>query len=548
MKEHFLAYVENSINQYWDYEALTDYKGKTFTYGEIAVEIARLHLIFEKAGIKKGDKIALCSRNMSRWGIAFLAISSYEAVAVPLLHDFSPENIHHLVNHSDATLLFIGEDQWPLLKAEEMPQLTGVIAMNKTSLLVCRSEALQQAFDTVDTLYKEKYPQGLKAGDLHFPTDNFDNLAIINYTSGTTSNSKGVMLSYRCLSSNIQFAKKRMYNEPGFHLVSMLPMAHMYGLAFEFLFQMSSACHVFFLNRAPSPQILLNAFATANPYLIITVPLVIEKIFKKTVFPIIHKPVMKAMLKVPGLSRLIKNKIRDKLLQALGGHLVELVVGGSAINQEVEDCMKDIRLPYSIGFGMTECGPLICYENYWNFVKSSCGKIVDRMQMRIDSKDPQNIVGEIQVKGDCVMMGYYKRPEITAAVTTEDGWMRTGDLGIIDKEGNLFIKGRCKNLILGANGQNIFPEEIEDKLNNMPYIIESIVIEREKKIVALVYPDYDRISREALGEDGIVEVMEKNRVALNRSLPAYSRINKIEIFKHEFEKTPKKSIKRFLYK
>ncbi|MFA5325269.1 MAG: AMP-binding protein [Bacteroidales bacterium] len=547
MKEHFLAYIQNSITNYWDSPALTNLSGESFTYGEVAREIARLQILFDKIGIKKGDKVAICAKNSARWGIAFLAASSHETVVVPLLNDFHADSVQNLTDHSESKLLFTDLDIWSKLDISQMPALMTVINVADFKFLYNKDDSMAFAFDNIDELFKAKYPN-FSASDINFPTDNFDDLALINYTSGTTSDPKGVMLTYKSISSNIQFGLFGIPNQPGWKIVSMLPMAHMYGLAFEFLYQLAGGCHIYFLGKVPSPKVLLNSFAKVQPYMVVTVPLVIEKIFKNSVFPTINKPIIKFMMKAPFLSRIIKNRILKKIIDAFGGKLQVLIIGGAAINQEVEDCMKDIKIPYTVGYGMTECGPILGYEDWRKFKKKSCGKAVHRVEVRIDSEDPQNIVGEIHVRGDNVMEGYYKNPEATKAAFTEDGWMRTGDLGLIDNEGNIFIKGRSKNMILSANGQNIYPEEIEDKLNSQPYVVESIVVERDKKIVALVFPDLDRVSQESLDENDLAKLMEDNRIKLNLALPLYSRIAKIELLKEAFEKTPKRSIKRFMYK
>lgn len=547
MKEHFLAYIQNSITNYWDSPALTNLSGESFTYGEVAREIARLQILFDKIGIKKGDKVAICAKNSARWGIAFLAASSHETVVVPLLNDFHADSVQNLTDHSESKLLFTDLDIWSKLDISQMPALMTVINVADFKFLYNKDDSMAYAFDNIDELFKSKYPN-FSASDINFPTDNFDDLALINYTSGTTSDPKGVMLTYKSISSNIQFGLFGIPNQPGWKIVSMLPMAHMYGLAFEFLYQLAGGCHIYFLGKVPSPKVLLNSFAKVQPYMVVTVPLVIEKIFKNSVFPTINKPIIKFMMKAPFLSRIIKNRILKKIIDAFGGKLQVLIIGGAAINQEVEDCMKDIKIPYTVGYGMTECGPILGYEDWRKFKKKSCGKAVHRVEVRIDSEDPQNIVGEIHVRGDNVMEGYYKNPEATKAAFTEDGWMRTGDLGLIDNEGNIFIKGRSKNMILSANGQNIYPEEIEDKLNSQPYVVESIVVERDKKIVALVFPDLDRVSQESLDENDLAKLMEDNRIKLNLALPLYSRIAKIELLKEAFEKTPKRSIKRFMYK
>lgn len=546
--KHYLSYIQDSFRSNWDKNALSNIGGESFTFGQVAKEIARLHILYDALELQKGDKVALCAKNSARWGIAFLSSATYNCTTVPLLNEFTPESVMHLVDHSESKVLFTDKEIWAKLDAEKMPLLKFVIDMKDFSLIhsACSLE-VEKVYYNLDSIFSQRYPVFTKE-DMHYPSDNFSDLALINYTSGTTSAPKGVMLSNKSISSNIHYALGKIPNKPGQRVVSMLPMAHMYGLAFEFLYQLAGGVHVHFLGKVPSPKVLLQSFAVVKPYMVVTVPLVIEKIFKNTVFPVIKKPSMQRLMRLPIFSMIINNRVKKKIIGAFGGHLEHLIIGGAAINKEVEDYMKVIKLPYSVGYGMTEGGPILGYEDWKNFKKQSCGKAVDRVEVRIDSEDPEHIVGEIQVKGDNVMVGYYKNPEATAAAFTDDGWMRTGDLGLIDEKGNIFIKGRSKNMILSANGQNIYPEEIEDSLNNQPYVVESVVIERDKKIVALVYPDYDRVSQEALDENDLAKLMEENRIKLNLVLPIYSKVAKVELMLKEFEKTPKKSIKRFLYK
>lgn len=545
---HFLTYFQNNAALHWDHNVLSNIDGISYTYGQICDNIARMHILFEAAGLKKGDKVALCAKNSAQWCVAFLASTAYEAVTVPLLNDFHPESISTLVNHSESKILFTNKDIWEKLNLESMPLLQVAVNVDDYTILYNKIGArLEDCFANLETLFSTKFPH-FSIKDVNYPTNNLDDLALINYTSGTTSDPKGVMLTYGNISSNTTFAIDSIPNSVNNKLVSMLPLAHMYGLAFEFLYQIAAGCHVYFLGKVPSPKVLLSSLATIQPFMIVTVPLVVEKIFRSSVFPTIQKQPIKSLMKVPLFSRIIKNRIRSRLMAAFGGKLEHLVIGGAAINKEVEDIMKDIRMPYTVGYGMTECAPLLAYENWRKFVKQSCGKAVDRIELRIDSEDHEHVVGEIQARGANIMLGYYKNPEATAAVFTDDGWMRTGDLGIIDNKGNVFIKGRSKNMILSANGQNIYPEEIEDRLNNQPYVVESVVVERDKRIVALVYPDYDRVSQESMDENDLAKLMEENRIKLNLMLPLYSRIARIELRKNEFEKTPKRSIKRFLYK
>lgn len=547
MEESFLKYIEDSIKSNWDRPALTDFKGATSSYKDVARKIEKLHLLFEQCGIVKGDKIALCSRNTSNWGIAFLATLTYGAVAVPILNEFKPDNVHHIVNHSEARLLFAGDVVWENLDESAMPGLDGVLRVEDYSLRFSRQERLTEARAKLNELFGKKYPDRFRPEDVRYEYDKPDELALINYTSGTTSSSKGVMLPYRSLWTNMKFALGVFGLTPGEQIVSMLPMAHMYGLAFEFIYEFASGMHIHFLSRTPSPKIIAEAFAEVKPNLIITVPLVIEKIIKKKVFPTIEKPHMKILMNIPIINDKIKDTIRQKVIDAFGGQFKELIIGGAALNKDVELFLRSIRFPYTVGYGMTECGPLLSYDGWQTFKQGSCGKAVPRVELRIDSPDQQNIVGEIMAKGDCVMSGYYKNPEATKAALDADGWLHTGDMGIIDADGYLYIRGRCKNMILSSNGQNIYPEEIEDRLNNMPYINESIVIEKEGKLVALICPDFDAVNADKLSDDKLNEAMNDNLKELNQQLPAYSQVSTFKLFDEEFEKTPKRSIKRFLY-
>ena len=548
MDKSFIAFIEESIKKNWDLDALTDYKGATLQYKDVARKIEKLHIIFEESGIQKGDKIAVCGRNSSHWGVTFLATVTYGAVIVPILHEFKADNVHNIVNHSEAKLLFVGDIVWENLNENAMPNLEGIILMNDFTLLVSRSEKLNYAREHLNELFGKKFPRNFRREHVSYFKESPDELAVLNYTSGTTSYSKGVMLPYRALWSNIQFAFDVLKLNPGDKLVSMLPMAHMYGLAFEFLYEFSAGCHIYFLTRMPSPKIILQAFAEVKPQLVIAVPLIIEKIIKKNVLPKLETPTMKLLLKVPIVSDKIKATVREQIMNAFGGNFYEIVVGGAAFNQEVEQFLRSINFPYTVGYGMTECAPIICYEDWKRFKQASCGKPVPRMEVKILSPDPQNIVGEIVCKGDNVMLGYYKNPEATVEVLDKDGWLHTGDLGVMDAEGNVTIKGRSKNMLLGPSGQNIYPEEIEDKLNNMPYVSESIIIQQaDGKLAALIYPDFDDAFAHGLDEKAIEKAMEENRVQLNTELPAYSQIARYKIYHEEFEKTPKKSIKRFLY-
>lgn len=548
MEESFIQYIEQSIKNNWDKPSLTDFKGATSSYKDVARKIEKLHILFEHSNIRKGDKIALCSRNMSAWGIAFLATLTYGAVAVPILNEFKPDNIHHIVNHSEARLLFVGDVVWENLDESAMPDIDGAIRIEDFSLRHSNKKSLTEARERLNELFGKKFPERFMAENVKYNYDRPDELAMINYTSGTTSSSKGVMLPYRSLWTNLKFALGVFGLTPGEQIVSMLPMAHMYGLAFEFIYEFASGMHIHFLSRTPSPKIIADAFAEVKPNLIITVPLVIEKIIKKRIFPTIEKPHMKILMNIPIINDKIRDTIRQKVIQAFGGKFKELIVGGAALNKEVESFLRSIRFPYTVGYGMTECGPLLSYDDWQTFKQGSCGKAVPRVELRIDSDDPQHVVGEILAKGDCVMTGYYKNPEATAAALDKEGWLHTGDLGLIDADGYLFIKGRCKNMILGPSGQNIYPEEIEDRLNNMLYVTESIVVEQDGKLVALVYPDFDAVNANHISDTDLPKILETNLKELNHLLPAYSQISRIKIYNEEFEKTPKRSIKRFLYK
>ena len=548
MEKSFIAFVEESIKKHWDLDALTDYKGATLQYKDVARKIEKLHILLAESGIKPGDKVAVCGRNSSHWGVAFLAILTYGAVAVPILHEFKADNIHNIVNHSEARLLFVGDVVWESLNEAEMPLLEGIILMTDFTLLVCRSKQLEYAREHLNELFGKKFPRNFRREHVSYRRDNPEELAVINYTSGTTSFSKGVMLPYRSLWANTQFAFDVLTLKPGDRIVSMLPMAHMYGLACEFLYEIACGCHVFFLTRMPSPKIIFQAFADVKPHIVIAVPLIIEKIIKKNVLPKLETLKMKVLLKVPIINDKIKAAVREQMIQGFGGNFYEVIIGGAAFNQEVEKLLKSIDFPYTVGYGMTECGPIICYEDWKRFKPGSCGKAAPRMEVRIDSPDPQNIVGEILTRGNNVMLGYYKNPEATAQILDADGWLHTGDLGVMDEEGNVTIKGRSKNMLLGPSGQNIYPEEIEEKLNNLPFVAECIVIQQnDNKLVALIYPDFEDAYSQGMSDSDIEAAMEENRTTLNAELPAYSQISRIKIYPEEFEKTPKKSIKRFLY-
>lgn len=548
MEQSFIAYIENSIKNNWDRDALTDYNGATLQYKDVARKIEKLHIIFEESGIRKGDKIAVCGRNSSHWGVTFLATLTYGAIIVPILHEFKADNVHNIVNHSEAKLLFVGDMVWENLNESAMPLLEGILMMNDFTLLVSRSERLTHAREHLNEMFGKKYPKNFRKEHVEYHKDQPEELAVINYTSGTTGYSKGVMLPYRSLWSNTKFAFEVLPQiKAGDKIISMLPMAHMYGLAFEFLYEFSTGCQIYFLTRTPSPKIIFQAFADIKPRIIIAVPLIIEKIIKKNILPKLETPTMKLLLKVPFINDKIKATVREGMIKAFGGNFIQVIVGGAAFNQEVEHLLKMIDFPYTVGYGMTECAPIICYEDWTRFKPGSCGKAAPRMEVKILSPDPENVVGEIVCRGQNVMLGYYKNEEATREVLDEDGWLHTGDLALMDAEGNVTIKGRSKNMLLSASGQNIYPEEIEDKLNNLPYVSESIIVQQNEKLVGLIYPDFDEAFANGLTNDDIEQVMEENRVTLNTMLPAYSQISKIKIYPEEFEKTPKKSIKRYLY-
>ena len=543
--KHYLKRLEEAIKNNWQRPALGNYRGELFTFGELATNIARFHVFFKAIGLEKGDKVALCAKNSARWGITFFAANTYEAVLVPILADFHPDSVNSLVDHSESKVLLTDTDIWNKLDIKKMPSVKVVISSSDFSLLYAADETLQKASDNLQTLFDAAYPDGFTAADVSYPTDNDKNLAIINYTSGTTSAPKGVMLRYECLSANVEFGQKRLPSYPEDKVVSMLPMAHMYGMMFELIYPLCGGSSIYYLGKTPTPALLLGAMKEVRPYLVITVPLVMEKIFKSKVAPVVKKPAMKVLCAIPGVNQLIFKKIRNTLLGAFGGQVREIVMGGAALNPDVEKWFRRFKLPFTVGYGMTEAAPLLAYEDWWEFASKSCGKCVDSVEVRIDSEDPYNKVGEIQAKGISLMSGYYKNEEATAAAFTEDGWMRTGDLGLLDKKGNIFIKGRSKNMILSANGQNIYPEEIEAVVNNQPYVIESVVINRGAKLVALIYMDSEAFK--ASGAD--IELYKQELILeVNRSMPTYSRLNLVEVKSEPFEKTPKMSIKRFMYK
>ncbi len=546
----FKAIIQKSIIDNWDRDALTDYKGATLQYHDVARKIEKLHIMFENSGVVKGDKIALCGRNSANWAVAFLATVTYGAVAVPILHEFTADQVHNIVNHSEAKLLFVGDVVATTIDATKMPHLEGIIYIPDYSIVVSRTDKLTYAREHLNEMFGKKYPKYFRKEHVNYCLDEDPNeLALINYTSGTTGFSKGVMIPFRAMWSNYDFAEQVLGKaiKKGDNTISILPMAHMYGMAFEFVFEFLHGCHIFYLTRVPSPAIIAQAFADIRPAIIIAVPLIIEKIIRKKVFPKIQNNRMRLLLNMPVISKKVREKICDQVVNAFGGNFEEVIIGGAAFNQEVEQFLHRIEFPYTVGYGATECAPIICYEDWHNFVPGSCGKAVVHMEVKIDSHDPENVPGEILARGLNVMLGYYKNEEATAQTLDSEGWYHTGDLGTMDSEGNVFIKGRSKNMLLSANGQNIYPEEIEDKLNSMAMVVESIVIQKEDKLIGLVFPDFDEAKNLGLSHDDLVKIMEQNKQELNAALPAYCKLSAIRIHEEEFAKTPKKSIKRYLY-
>lgn len=547
----FNELIEKSITTHWDRDALTDYKGKTLQYNDVARKIEKIHIMFEASGVQKGDKIAICGRNSSMWAATFLATLTYGAIAVPILHEFTPDQIHNIVNHSDAKLLFVGDVVSTQIDATKMMGLEGIIYLPDLSLVVSRTEQLTYAREHLNEMFGQRYPKFFRAEHVHYYREQSpDELALINYTSGTTGRSKGVMIPYRALWSNADFAKNVLDNvvKPGENIISILPMAHMYGMMFEFMYEFLSGAHIFFLTRMPSPAIIAQALADVKPIIMIAVPLVIEKIIRKKVFPKIQNQRMKLLLNTPIISNKVKEKIREQVYQAFGGNLYQIIIGGAALNNEIEKFLKDINFPFTVGYGATECAPIIAYSDWKEFALQSCGRAALHQEVAIDSPDPENIAGEILTKGPNVMLGYYKNEEDTRAALDAEGWYHTGDLGTMDAAGNIFIRGRSKNMLLGSNGQNIYPEEIEDKLSSLPLVSECLVIQRGEKLVGLVYPDYEEAKNLNLNDADIKAIMEENRTQLNAVTPAYAKVTEMEVMTEEFEKTPKKSIKRFMYK
>ena len=547
IQDSFIQLVEESIRANWDRDALTDYKGATLQYKDVARKIEKMHILFEHAGIKKGDKIALCGRNSANWTATFLGVVTYGAVAVPILHEFKADNVHHIVNHSEARMLFVGDQVWEMFNEAAMPNLEGIIELKNFDLVVSRSEKLTYAREHLNEEFGKKYPCRFRAEQVSYRREEPEELAVINYTSGTTGYSKGVMLPYRSIISNIVHIDQKVGLKAGDSIVSMLPLGHIFGLVFDFLYGITKGAHLWFLTRMPSPKIIAESFAVIRPRVIACVPLIVEKIFKKNILPKVDNKLGKLLLNLPIISDKIKEQIRQQAMEMFGGNFIEIVIGGAPFNPEVEAFLRKINFPYTIAYGMTECAPLICHSRWDEILYTSCGKTVANMETKVISEDPERIPGELVCRGMNVMLGYYKNESATAQTIDKDGWLHTGDMAIKDADENIFIKGRCKNMLLTASGQNIYPEEIEARLNNMPYVNESLVILKENKLVALVYPDNEDAFSHGMNKKQLEEALELNRIELNKVLPAYSQITQIKLYPEEFEKTAKKSIKRFLY-
>lgn len=545
---HINQIIENAVRKYWEELALTDFNGISLQYRDIARKVAKLHLLFEQAGIVEGDKIALCGKNSTQWSVAFIAALTYGAVPVPILHEFKPDSVHHILNHSDSRILFTDVHIFEHLDVDKTPQIDGVFDISDYSLLFSKQESINYARAHLNELFGKRYPERFTREDVIYKKPDMEQLAIINYTSGSTGLSKGVMIPYRAISSNIDFALTKLsFLGPGDKTICMLPLAHMLGLSIELLHPLSKGCHVFFLTRIPSPKIIMDAFASTRPRLIVTVPLILEKIIKTKVFPLLEKPYMKLLLTVPFVNDRLLGKIKERLTETFGGQLFEIIIGGAALNADVERFLRRIGFPYTVGYGMTECAPLISYAGHEINRPGACGLPVSNIEIKVDSPDPENIAGELLVHGSNVMLGYYKNPQETADAL-RDGWLHTGDICNVDSDGFIYIRGRNKNLILGPSGQNIYPEEIEQQLNNMPYVNESLIVDRQQHLVALIHPDYETAAQQGIEADKLPDIMKENIVLLNKDLPAYSQIADFEIMELEFEKTPKRSIRRFLYK
>lgn len=545
--EGVIQLLEESMRRNWDRDALTDYRGETLRYCDVARRVAKLHLFFEEMGVQRGDRIAICGRNSSQWGVVCLASLTFGAVTVPILHEFKADTIHNIINHSDARLVFVSDAIWKDIVPDSIPAVHCVLQLSDMSVLFSRDDQAEYVVTHLNEIFGKRYPHRFDRTCVRYETPDEEAMALINYTSGSTGFAKGVMIPYRSLTSNLEFAYGKILLNPGDRLVSLLPMAHMYGLTFEFLWEMTLGAHVFLLTRQLSPKVIIEAVSVVKPSVIVTVPLIIEKIIRKTILPRFETFSMKLLMKMPIVKRTIRRKVREQMIRSFGGEFYQVVIGGAALNQDIDRFLHSIRFPYTVGYGATECGPIICYEDWKTTRPGSCGKPVVNMEVRIDSDDPQHVAGEVLCRGKNVMLGYYKNEELTRQTIDADGWLHTGDLGVMDEEGRLYIRGRSKNMILGSSGHNIYPEEIEDRLNAMPCVSESLVIDRDGLIIALVYADTEEIMREGLTPEQVGKVMEENRANLNRMLPIYSQISAFEIQTEEFEKTPKKSIKRYLY-
>lgn len=547
LEQSFIALIEQSIKTNWYLNALTDYKGITLQYRDVARKIEKIHILLENAGIEKGDKIAICGRNSAHWTVTYLAVITYGAVVVPILHEFKADQVHNIVNHSEARLLFVGDQIWENLNEAAMPHLEGIIELKDFGVPVSRSEKLAYARDHLNEIFGHKFPCRFRPDDISYEKEKSEDLAIINYTSGTTGYSKGVMLPYRSILSNVLYCKEKIGLKAGDSVVSMLPLGHVFGMTFDFLYGFTAGAHLWFLTRMPSPKIIAESFAEIRPRVIACVPLIVEKIFKKNILPKVDNKLGKLLLHVPIISDKIKELIKQKAMEVFGGNFIEIIIGGAPFNAEVEAFLKMIDFPYTIAYGMTECGPIICHSHWTELKLASCGKVAARMEAKVLSPNPSAIAGELVCRGANLMLGYYKNEEATRQVIDTEGWLHTGDMATIDEDGNVFIKGRCKNLLLTSSGQNIYPEEIESKLNNMPYVSESLIILQKDKLVGLIYPDSDDAFAHGLSQSDLVRVMEENRLELNKQLPAFSQIARFKLYPEEFEKTAKKSIKRFLY-
>lgn len=547
LEQSFIALIEQSIKTNWYLNALTDYKGITLQYRDVARKIEKIHILLENAGIEKGDKIAICGRNSAHWTVTYLAVITYGAVVVPILHEFKADQVHNIVNHSEARLLFVGDQIWENLNEAAMPHWEGIIELKDFGVPVSRSEKLAYARDHLNEIFGHKFPCRFRPDDISYEKEKSEDLAIINYTSGTTGYSKGVMLPYRSILSNVLYCKEKIGLKAGDSVVSMLPLGHVFGITFDFLYGFTAGAHLWFLTRMPSPKIIAESFAEIRPRVIACVPLIVEKIFKKNILPKVDNKLGKLLLHVPIISDKIKELIKQKAMEVFGGNFIEIIIGGAPFNAEVEAFLKMIDFPYTIAYGMTECGPIICHSHWTELKLASCGKVAARMEAKVLSPNPSAIAGELVCRGANLMLGYYKNEEATRQVIDTEGWLHTGDMATIDEDGNVFIKGRCKNLLLTSSGQNIYPEEIESKLNNMPYVSESLIILQQDKLVGLIYPDSDDAFAHGLSQSDLVRVMEENRLELNKQLPAFSQIARFKLYPEEFEKTAKKSIKRFLY-